>query len=151
MGSKENHSASSLAAMFPEMREELGLVFLRQQLQLLEVKTVVTEFDGTRGITFQVFDRDHQMKHVKMEWFPNKRFCGLRHSWFTSQQREFSVNAYISELPSLDENYTEQMADEEFFVPLEVLGTSAKEILTSILVELKQTYGVRLATYPELA
>lgn len=146
---QENSSPSSLAAMFPEVREELGLVFLRQQLHLLDVMTVVTEFDGTRGITFQVFDRDHQMKHVKMEWFPNKRFCGFKHSWFTAQQREFSVNVYITELPSLDENYTEEMADEEFFVHLEILGTSAKEILTSILVELKKNYGVRLATYPE--
>ncbi len=149
MESQENSSPSSLAAMFPEVREELGLVFLRQQLHLLDVMTVVTEFDGTRGITFQVFDRDHQMKHVKMEWFPNKRFCGFKHSWFTAQQREFSVNVYITELPSLDENYTEEMADEEFFVHLEILGTSAKEILTSILVELKRNYGVRLATYPE--
>lgn len=149
MESQENSSPSSLAAMFPEVREELGLVFLRQQLHLLDVMTVVTEFDGTRGITFQVFDRDHQMKHVKMEWFPNKRFCGFKHSWFTAQQREFSVNVYITELPSLDENYTEEMADEEFFVHLEILGTSAKEILTSILVELKKDYGVRLATYPE--
>jgi len=150
MNDEENHSPNSLASMFPEVREDLGLVFLRQQLQLLGVKTVVTEFDGSRGITFQVFDRDHQMKHVKMEWFPNKRFCGFRHSWFTSQQQEFSVNAYITELPTLDKNYAQEMADEEFFVHLEVLGTSAKEILTSILVELKENYGVRLAIYPEM-
>ena len=72
-----------LSKRWPELKEELGLFFLAEQLQLLGTETVITELEGYRGLTFQLFDHDYEIEHIKMDWFPRRTVCSRRHSWYS--------------------------------------------------------------------
>lgn len=148
MSNTEDSSISFLSKQFPELKEDLGLFFLSDQLRLLGAESVITEFEGYRGLTFQVYDHNQCLNFMKMEWFPKKNFCSRKHSWYSKNPGEFNVGVYVSELPRLGENYTEEMADAEFFTHLEVTGESAKEILGGSLNFLSREYGLVLGIYP---
>jgi len=138
-----------LSKQYPELREELGLYFLSEQLRILGADNVITEFEGYQGLTFQLFDRDHQIELMKMEWYPKRNTCSRKHSWYTKLPGEFNVGIYVLELPRvMDENYSEEMADSEFFTLLEVTGYSAKEVLSGALNFLTENYGLKLGIYP---
>jgi hypothetical protein len=143
----EDSSEKHLSSLFPQLKEDLGLSFLRDELEMLGVNTVVSEFEGYQGITFQVFDKDLRMEHIKMDWFPTKVKCPRRHSWY-GKVSLFKVGIYVLELPKLDENYSEVDADNEFFTHLEVDGESARQILADALNFISEKYGLDLAVYP---
>ena len=143
----EYSAEKHLSKQFPELKEELGLFFLSEQLRILGVDNVITEFEGYQGITFQVFDKDLRMEHIKMDWFPTKVKCSKRHSWY-GKVSLFKVGIYVLELPKLDENYSEVDADNEFFTHLEVDGESARQILADALNFISEKYGLDLAVYP---
>ena len=62
----EYSSDNQLSKRWPELKEELGLFFLAEQLQILGTETVITELEGYRGLTFQLFDHDYEIEHIKM-------------------------------------------------------------------------------------
>jgi hypothetical protein len=147
MNEDSDKSSQDLSRLFPQLKEDLGLSFLRNELEMLGVNTVLSEFEGYQGITFQVFDKDLRMEHLKMDWFPTKVKCSLRHSWY-GKVSLFKVGIYVLELPKLDENFSEVDADNEFFTHLEVDGESARQILADALNYISEKYGLDLAVYP---
>jgi hypothetical protein len=147
MSEHSDKSSHDLSRLFPQLKEDLGLSFLRDELEMLGVNTVVSEFEGYQGITFQVFDKDLRIEHIKMDWFPTKVKCSRRHSWY-GKALLFKVGIYVLELPKLVENYSQEDADNEFFTHLEVDGGSAKEILADALNFISEKYGLDLAVYP---
>ena len=148
MSNTEDSSIEFLSTKFPELKEELGLFYLSDQLRMLGAESVVTEFEGYRGLTFQVYDHNEILNFVKMEWFPKKNLCSKRPTWYSRNLGEFNVGVYVSELPRLDENYTQEKADSEFFTHLEITGDSAKRILSRSLEFLSNEYGLILGIYP---
>lgn len=147
MNNSNDKSGQELSRLFPQLKEDLGLVFLQEELAILGVETVVSEFEGYQGLTFQVFDKDLRIEHIKMDWFPTKMKCSKRHSWY-GKNSFLKVGIYVLELPKLDENYSEEDADNEFFTHLEVEGESAKQILADALNFISEKYGLDLAVYP---
>jgi hypothetical protein len=147
MSEHSDKSSHDLSRLFPQLKEDLGLSFLRDELEMLGVNTVVNEFEGYQGITFQVFDKDLRMEQIKMDWFPTKVKCSRRHSWY-GKASLFKVGIYVLELPKLSENYSQEDADNEFFTHLEVDGESAKDILADALNFISEKYGLDLAVYP---
>jgi hypothetical protein len=148
MSNAEDSSIEFLSKKFPELKEDLGLFYLSDQLRMLGAESVITEFEGYRGLTFQVYDHDEILNFVKMEWFPKKNFCSKSHTWYSKSPEEFNVGVYVSELPRVDENYTQEMADSEFFTHLETTGDSAKVILSRSLNFLSNEYGLVLGIHP---
>jgi len=147
MSEQSDKSSHELSRLFPQLKEDLGLAFLRDQLEMLGVSTVVSEFDGYQGLTFQVFDKDYRIEHIKMDWFPTKVKCSRRHSWY-GKTAFFKVGIYVLELPKLDENYSQEDADNEFFTHLEVDGDSASAVLADALKFISEKYGLDLAVHP---
>lgn len=148
MSNEEDSSIEFLSKQFSDLKEELGLFYLSDQLRMLGAESVITEFDGYRGLMFQVYDHNEILNFVKMEWFPKKNFCSRRHTWYSRDPGEFNVGVYVSELPKVGENYTEEMADSEFFTHLEITGDSAKAILAGSLSFLSKEYGIVLGIHP---
>ena len=147
MNEHSDKSSHELSRLFPQLKEDLALSFLKDQLEMLGVSTVVSEFEGYQGITFQVFDKDLRIEHIKMDWFPTKIKCSRRHSWY-GKALLFKVGIYVLELPKLGETYSQEDADNEFFTHLEVDGGSAKDILADALNFISEKYGLDLAVYP---
>jgi hypothetical protein len=147
MNEHNDKSSQVLSRLFPQLKEDLGLSFLKDQLEMLGVSTVVSEFVGYQGITFQLFDKDLRIEHIKMDWFPTKVKCSRRHSWY-GKNSYFKVGIYVLELPKLGENYSQEDADNEFFTHLEVDGESAKDIIADALNFISEKYGLDLAVYP---
>jgi hypothetical protein len=147
MNNSNDKSGQELSRLFPQLKEDLGLVFLQEELAILGVETVVSEFEGYQGLTFQVFDKDLRIEHIKMDWFPTKMKCSKRHSWY-GKNSLLKVGIYVLELPKLDEKYSEEDADNEFFTHLEAEGESAKQILADALNFISEKYGLDLAVYP---
>jgi len=137
-----------LSKRWPELKEELGLFFLAEQLQLLGTETVITELEGYRGLTFQLFDHDYEIEHIKMDWFPRRTVCSRKHSWYSKTPGEFTVGIYVLELPKFSENYTQEMADAEFFTHLEATGFAAKDILADALNYISEKHGLKLGIHP---
>ncbi len=147
MNESGDKSSQYLSKLFPQLREELGLSFLRDQLEMLGVSTVVSEFEGYQGLTFQVFDKDFRIEQIKMDWFPTKVKCSERHSWY-GEVSLFKVGIYVLELPKLGEDFSQEDSDNEFFTHLEVDGDSAEEILADALNFISENYGLDLKVHP---
>ena len=130
----------------PDLYQSMALVFLKEQLQKLNIETVNCEFDGVMGLLFQIYDQDLQIDNIKMEWFPTKSNSRSKRSWYTNSGDLLSVNICISELPKLDENYSEEKADRAFFASVNITGSSAESILDKSLYEIKIKYGISLVT-----
>jgi hypothetical protein len=58
------------------------------------------------------------------------------------------VGVYVAELPKVDEDYSVEIADSEFFTYLEVAGKSVVEILSGVLEFVSYKYGLVLALTP---
>lgn len=141
MNNSNDKFNEELTKLYPQLKEDLGLVFLQEQLKILGIDTVISEFEGYKGLTFQLFDKDSIIDQIKMDWFPTKIHCSKRNSWYDKNSL-FKVGIYVLELPKLDENYSQEIADNEFYTHLQVEGNSAKEILDSALTFISQKYGL---------
>jgi hypothetical protein len=140
-------SSHELSRLFPQLKEDLGLTYLQEQLSALGVESVITEYNDNKGLTFRVYDKCSEIEQIKMEWFPTRSINSSTVTWY-KQDYEFRVGVYVAELPKVDEDYSVEIADSEFFTYLEVAGKSVVEILSGVLEFVSYKYGLVLALTP---
>jgi len=140
-------SSHELSKLYPELKEDLGLTYLQEQLRILGVSSVISEHQGSKGLGFRVYDKCAEIEQIKMEWFPTKNAKSRALTWY-KQDSEFRVGVYVTELPKVGDDYSIDIADSEFFTHFEVAGISAVEILSGVLELVSYKYGLVLSLTP---
>lgn len=143
-------TADHLNNQYPDVREDLAAACIEEQLKLFGVAVLSEDEEGERRLVLAASDDNSNLKYVKVTLCPFRENKETRPSWIDPNSNGFRVKAYVEELPDLDEDSTEESADNAFFAVRELIALNGFDLLANLLNILKVDFSINLCLVSNL-
>jgi len=136
--------AETLNRDYPEIREQLALTLIEEQIKLLGAAVCRVTEDGLDGLLLQGFDVNENLSPLKIVFFPLTARSKTSRSWFGAIPWDFYVRIYVEEMPELDESSADEKLDELFFAVFSTHQSNGADLIAYLMNSLRKEYGLQV-------